>query len=108
MADMPVRMKPAPEIKKIESPEEQAALEPLYRVIIHNDNVTPMGFVVVVLVRIFLLDSSEAVHVMYSAHIRGAAHVQTLPRTEAQSRVGKAHFAAGLEGYPLRFTLEPE
>ena len=105
---MPIPLKPSPDREAVESPAEQIALEPLYRVIIHNDNVTPMGFVVVVLERIFFLDSSEAVHVMYTAHISGAAHVQTLPRSEAQSRVGKAHFAAGVEGYPLRFTLEPE
>jgi ATP-dependent Clp protease adaptor protein ClpS len=105
---MSVRSKPAPDSETIEIPDEQNALEPLYRVIIHNDNVTPMNFVVRVLERIFFLDSSEAVHVMYSAHTGGAAYVQTLPKSEAQTRVGKAHFAAGLEGYPLRFTMEPE
>jgi ATP-dependent Clp protease adaptor protein ClpS len=98
----------APQRGTVETPDAQTELEPLYRVIIHNDDVTPMGFVVEVLERIFHLDASEAVHVMYTAHSSGAAYVQTLPRTEAQSRIGKAHFAAGLEGFPLRFTMEPE
>jgi ATP-dependent Clp protease adaptor protein ClpS len=83
-------------------------LEPLYRVIIHNDDVTPMDFVVHVLEQIFLLDNSQAVAVMLIAHQHGNAYVQTLPKNEAQKRIGKAHFAAGLEGYPLRFTIEPE
>jgi ATP-dependent Clp protease adapter protein ClpS len=43
---------------------------------------------------------------MFAAHYEGAAYVQTLPRSEAQARIGKAHFAAGLEGYPLHFTME--
>ena len=97
-----------PENETIEVPDEQTALEPLYRVIIHNDDVTPMDFVVTVLERIFFLGGTDAAHVMYTAHFRGAAYVQTLPKTEAQNRIGKAHFAAGLEGYPLRFTMEPE
>ncbi len=105
---MPVRSKPAPERETTGTPDEQTAFEPLYRVIIHNDNVTPMNFVVSVLERIFFLDSSEAVHVMYAAHTGGAAYVQTLPKAEAQGRINRAHFAARMEGYPLQFTMEPE
>jgi ATP-dependent Clp protease adaptor protein ClpS len=86
----------------------ETELEPLYRVIIHNDEVTPMDFVVHLLERIFLLGQSQAFEVMLHAHKTGAAYVQTLPKSEAQRRVGRAHFAAGLEGYPLRFTMEPE
>jgi ATP-dependent Clp protease adaptor protein ClpS len=86
----------------------ETELEPLYRVIIHNDEVTPMDFVVAVLERIFFVSGVDAVQIMFTAHNTGLAYVQTLPKSEAQSRIGKAHFAAGLEGYPLRFTLEPE
>jgi ATP-dependent Clp protease adapter protein ClpS len=46
--------------------------------------------------------------VMLVAHYTGAAYVQTLPKAEAQKRINKAHFAAGLEGYPLHFSMEPE
>ena len=80
----------------------------MYRVIIHNDDVTPMDFVVLILERIFFVSGQAAVDIMYTAHYTGAAYVQSLPKSEAQNRIGRAHFAAGLEGYPLRFTLEPE
>ena len=50
----------------------------------------------------------EAEHVTFIAHMSGIAHVATLPLPEAQKRVGKAHFAATLEGFPLHFTIEPE
>ena len=83
-------------------------LEPLYRVLIHNDDVTPMDFVVVILQRIFQLTPLASEHVMVTAHFEGIAYVTTLPLSEAKKRVGKAHFAAQLEGYPLRFTIEPE
>lgn len=83
-------------------------LEPMYRVLIHNDEVTPMDFVVIILQRIFELTPLESEHVMFTAHYSGLAYVTSLPLNEAKSRVGKAHFAAQLEGYPLTFTIEPE
>lgn len=86
----------------------ETELEPLYRVIIHNDEVTPMDFVIAILERIFFINAPDALNIMFTAHYTGAAYVQTLPKTEAESRIGRAHFAAGLEGYPLRFTIEPE
>jgi ATP-dependent Clp protease adaptor protein ClpS len=95
-----------PEIEIIE--ETETELEPLYRVIIHNDDVTPMDFVVHVLTTIFVLTQPDAMDVMLIAHFKGAAYVQTLPKTEAEKRINKAHFAAGLEGYPLHFSMEPE
>lgn len=88
--------------------EQDEALEPLYRIFIHNDDVTPYDFVIVILEKIFELTPLEAEHVTFVAHTTGIAYVATLPLTEAQKRVGKAHFAAGLEGYPLTFTIEPE
>jgi len=97
-----------PKIEIIEDQQEQTALEPLYRVIIHNDDVTPMDFVVHILTTIFMLSNPGALEVMFSAHFSGMAYVQTLPKTEAEKRISKAHFAAGLEGYPLNFSIEPE
>lgn len=93
-----------PEI--VETPE--TALEPLYRVIIHNDDVTPMDFVVSILEHIFFVSEPDALEIMYTAHFSGMAYVQTLPKNEAQTRINKAHFAAGLESYPLHFSMEPE
>ena len=84
------------------------ALEPMHRVLIHNDEVTPMEFVVIILQRIFGLAPMESEHVMFTAHYTGLAYVTSLPLNEAKNRVGKAHFAAQLEGYPLTFSIEPE
>ena len=97
-----------PDIEIIEEQQEQTELEPLYKVIIHNDNVTPMDFVVQVLKTIFYLSNPRAEEVMFTAHFKGMAYVQTLAKSEAEKRINKAHFAAGLEGYPLHFSMEPE
>ena len=98
----------APEIQIIEEQEEETELEPLYRVLIHNDDVTPMDFVVQILKTIFFQSNPKAYEIMLIAHITGLAYVQTLPKSEAEKRINRAHFAAGLEGYPLHFSMEPE
>lgn len=101
-----LRANPSPE--KIEKEKERADEGPQYRVIIHNDDVTPMDFVTHILVTIFLIPEPNASHIMYSAHLNGSAYVQTLPQPEARKRIGQAHFAARLKGYPLKFSMEPE
>ena len=98
----------APEIREDIKESQKAEQGPLYRVIIHNDDLTPMDFVIYVLRQIFLLTGIRAVHVMYSAHYHGTALVDTLPKAEAQKRVHQAHFTARMQGYPLKFTLERE
>jgi ATP-dependent Clp protease adaptor protein ClpS len=83
-------------------------LERPYRVIIENDDVTPMEFVVLVLLSIFELDYDRAFDVMLEAHNRGRAYVATLPFEEAQQRVYAAQSMARASGYPLSFYLEPD
>lgn len=94
--------------QRIHRPEEEAAREPLYRVIVHNDDMTPMDFVTHILVTVFLVPDANAVTIMYTAHLHGTAYVQTLPGPEARRRIGKAHFAARMRRFPLAFSMEPE
>ncbi len=95
-----------PEIEILE--ESETELEPLYKVVIHNDNVTPMDFVVHILKMIFFLGNDRASEIMLTAHINGNAYVQTLAKSEAEKRIDKAHFESNNAGYPLTFTMEPE
>jgi ATP-dependent Clp protease adaptor protein ClpS len=83
-------------------------LERPYRVIIENDDVTPMDFVVLVLLTIFELSYERAEEVMYQAHLKGRAYVVTLPFEDAQQRVYAAQSLARTSGYPLSFYLEPD
>lgn len=95
-----------PDIEIIE--ETEMELEPFYRIIIHNDQVTPMDFVVHILKNHFYLSNNKAADIMFTAHIYGTAYVQTLTRSEAEKRINKAHFDANNAGYPLKFSMEPE
>jgi ATP-dependent Clp protease adaptor protein ClpS len=83
-------------------------LEKPYRVIIENDDVTPMDFVVLVLLTIFELTLERAQSVMLTAHNEGHAYVRSLPYEDARDRVYTAHSVARSSGYPLSFYLEPE
>jgi ATP-dependent Clp protease adaptor protein ClpS len=106
MRRMLTREQLVPERSARQRPSPQR--EPLYRILVHNDDVTPMEFVVHVLITIFLLPLSNAQYVMHTAHLTGLAYVQTLPHHEARRRINKAVFAARLMSLPLRFSMEPE
>ena len=94
--------------QRTDQPAEETSQEPLYRVIVHNDDVTPMDFVTHILVTVFVVPAENALTIMYTAHLNGSAYVQTLPKAEARRRINKAHFAARMKGYPLKFSMERE
>jgi ATP-dependent Clp protease adaptor protein ClpS len=96
------------DVRLDELPVAQTELEPPYRVLIHNDDVTPFDFVIAVLRSVFHLSGRDALAVTTRAHVTGLAYVMTLPYEEAKYRVGKAHGLARAAGYPLTFSLEPE
>jgi len=81
---------------------------PMYRVLIHNDDVTPMDFVVQVLVDIFKKNLAEAGEIMFTAHETQVALVVVLPLEQAELRIDQAHSVARAAKFPLTFTSEPE
>ncbi len=78
------------------------------KVLVHNDDVTPYDFVLLILRQVFSLSPSQAERVTLRAHVTGLAYVMTLPLEEAKHRVGRAHGLARQAGFPLAFTIEPE
>lgn len=91
-------------------PEELAeeAFEPLYLILVHNDEVTPIEYVLRLLEVIFRLSHEMAEHVTLTAHTEGVAIVLIRPRDEAKRLVDVANGRARLDGHPLLFTMEPE
>lgn len=77
-----------------------------YRVIMHNDDFTPMDFVVELLRVFFHKDEIEAVHLMMKVHESGRASVGTYPRDIAVSKVEGATARAREKGHPFRMTIE--
>ena len=110
MFETPVQSVTVPSIEEdvdVEA-EAEAVEESLWRVIIHNDEVTTFEFVIRILQTIFNHNVMTAEQIAWRTHTSGFAYVGTYPKSDAEQRVGKAHFAAMLEGFPLRLTIEPE
>ena len=81
---------------------------PLYRVIMWDDDVTTMEFVIRMLIRVFSLEYPAAEQVMYEVHYSGAAVAATMPLERAEFKVEQVHTAAHLEHFPFRCTIEPD
>ena len=88
--------------------DDDVRTEPLYRILIHNDDVTPFEYVIRVLKRIFMLSQELAEHVAETAHDEGVAIVMIRPRPEAEKLIGIARTQARADGYPLTFSMEPD
>jgi ATP-dependent Clp protease adaptor protein ClpS len=96
-----------PDIELVEATDTQTQLDPPYKVLLHNDDVTPYDFVVNVLRTVFGFSLPKAVVVTQAAHFRGIALVGVYPQEDAKYKVGEAHGMARAEGFPLTLTIEP-
>lgn len=88
--------------------EEELELEPRYRVLIHNDDVTTFDYVIRILGQIFLLSHEMADHIAWTTHEQGQAVVVIRPRPEADRLAKKATGLARADGFPLTFSTEPD
>jgi len=81
---------------------------PLYKVILLNDDFTPREFVVQVLKAVFRMNAAHALHVMLTAHQKGACVIAVYTRDVAETKAKEATELGKSKGYPLFFTTEPE
>ena len=79
---------------------------PPYRVLLMNDDYTPMEFVVEVLMDLFGKGEQEAVHIMLKVHVEGSGLAGVYPFEIAETKVEQVHDAARAAGHPLKATME--
>ena len=77
-----------------------------YRVLMLNDDYTPMEFVVIVLKRFFRMDMEEATRVMLQVHQRGVGVCGIFPYEVAETKVNQVMDFARQNQHPLQCTLE--
>jgi ATP-dependent Clp protease adaptor protein ClpS len=81
---------------------------PLYKVLLLNDDYTPMEFVVHVLERFFGLSHSQAVEIMLTVHKKGVAVVGVFSYEVAETKVAQVMDFARRNQHPLQCTMEKE
>ncbi len=77
-----------------------------YQVILHNDDYTPMAFVVEVIQHFFHLSEDVAVRVMMQVHTKGRAVCGVFTHEVAETIVGLVNEYAKLHEHPLLCTME--
>ena len=80
----------------------------LFRVILINDDYTPMEFVVMVLQQFFRLAHDDAVQIMLNVHTKGSGVCGVYPSEIAQTKVREVMNFAKENEHPLQCTMEPE
>jgi ATP-dependent Clp protease adaptor protein ClpS len=78
----------------------------MFRVILINDDYTPMDFVISVLRRFFGKSQAEATEIMLAVHTQGKGICGVYSREVAETKVAQVTEAARAEEHPLQCTLE--
>ena len=81
---------------------------PLYKVLLLNDDYTPMEFVVMVLERFFGLNHAQSVEIMLTVHKKGVAVVGVFSFEIAETKVAQVMDFARRNQHPLQCTMEKE
>ncbi len=81
---------------------------PLYKVLLLNDDYTPMEFVVHVLERFFGMTHAQAFEIMLTVHKKGVAVVGVFSHEIAETKVGQVMDFARRHQHPLQCTMEKE
>lgn len=79
---------------------------PLYRVILLNDDFTPMDFVVSILEKIFHMGHDKALETMLLVHHSGSALCGVYPKDIAETKLKQVVAVARQYEYPLRCVME--
>lgn len=80
----------------------------LYRVLLLNDDYTPMEFVIFVLERIFNKDRDESTHIMLHVHQHGVGVCGIFTYEVAETKVAQVMDLAKRNEHPLQCTMEKE
>lgn len=90
----------------LEAERTRLQAPPLFKVLLLNDDFTPMDFVVVVLQTVFGMGREKATRVMLQVHREGLGVCGTYTREVASSKVGQVVDLARKHQHPLRCTME--
>jgi ATP-dependent Clp protease adaptor protein ClpS len=90
----------------LETSKARTAPPPMYKVLLLNDDYTPMDFVIVVLQKFFNLDRERATVVMLQVHREGRGICGVYPRDVAATKTEQVNTFARQHQHPLVCVME--
>ena len=89
-------------------PEIKIRMPKMWKVILHNDDRTPMDFVVALLIEVFQHHPLKATEIMLNIHEQGGAVVGIYTHEIAEEKAALTKRRAEVAGYPLTATIEED
>jgi ATP-dependent Clp protease adaptor protein ClpS len=89
-------------------PKTKTRKPSMYRVLMLNDDYTPMEFVIHILERFFRKNREEATKIMLNIHRRGVGLCGVFPHDVAETKVTQVMDFARKHQHPLQCTMERE
>ena len=86
----------------------KTAKPPMYKVILLNDDFTPMEFVVHILEKFFGITQDLAINIMLTVHQKGLAVIGVFSHDVAESKVNQVMTYSKKNQHPLQCTMEKE
>ena len=78
----------------------------MYKVVLHNDDYTPMEFVVLLLERLFSMPREKATQVMLHVHTRGKGVCGVFTKDIAETKVAQVNDFSRQNNHPLLCAME--
>jgi ATP-dependent Clp protease adaptor protein ClpS len=91
---------------EVQEARPQLKRPPLYKVILLNDDYTPMEFVVHILESFFGMGREKATQIMLEVHTRGAGVCGVFSRDVAETKVVQVNDFSRENQHPLKCTME--
>jgi ATP-dependent Clp protease adaptor protein ClpS len=90
----------------LEESKSKIKLPPLYKVMLLNDDFTPMDFVVMVLQTFFFMDQEKATQIMLKTHTEGMGVCGIYPSDIAMTKVQQVNEFSRQNQHPLMCVME--
>ena len=92
----------------IKPSEVKPKLPAMYKVLLINDDYTPMEFVVVTIQRFFNKSREQATQIMLKVHTKGMGVCGVYPRDIAETKMNQVLNHARESQHPLQCLIEPD
>jgi len=90
----------------LEAKKAKVEAPPMFKVLLLNDDYTPMDFVVLVLQKFFALSREQATQIMLKVHKEGIGVCGVYPRDVAATKVEQVRSYAKQHQHPLQCVME--